>query len=154
MASLIGEVEVTAPEEEDDQVEVLRSITAAQLQDARGTEEHSEVIAEEAATIHYLFYTLTLMKCVLTEKERCLHQARVLDHLSAAMWKRGVPSQIVQEMRDTQEPMVRRAKETVRHQSQRAINRAFRILLSHGEELQRAEVGDGSSTKGQSQIEE
>ena len=80
--------------------------------------------------------------------------ARVLDHFLAAIWKRGVPSQIVQEMRDTQEPMVRRAKEAVRHQSQRAINRAFRILLSHGEELQRAVEGDGSSTTGQSQIEE
>ena len=90
-------------------MEVLRSVAAALLQDVRGTGGQSEVIAEKAATIHYLFYTLTLMRCVMTEKERCLHQARVLDHLLAAIWNKGVPSQIVQEARDSQEPMVRRA---------------------------------------------
>ena len=47
MASLIDEVVVTALEEEVDHVEVLRSIAAALIQDARGTGGPSEVIADE-----------------------------------------------------------------------------------------------------------
>ena len=64
----------------------------------------------------------------------------------AALGKKGVHSQAVQQMRETQVPMVRRAMAAVLHQTQRDVNRAFRVLLSHGEELQRAIKGDGAST--------
>ena len=95
--NLISEVVVIAPEEEEeDQVEILRSLTQALLQDIRRAGGTSEILKEEAATIiHYLYYTLTWMKGMMTERERCLHQAQVLEQLVSDIWRRGVPSQVI-----------------------------------------------------------
>ena len=73
LASLIGEVVAVAPEEEEDQVEVHSSIGNALLQDMRGMESTPEELMEEAPTVHYLYYTLVLLKGVLPERKRCLH---------------------------------------------------------------------------------
>ena len=54
------------------QVEVLRSIDNVLLQGMWGTGSNLEILL--APTVHYLLYTLVLMKCVLTERERWLHQ--------------------------------------------------------------------------------
>ena len=81
-----------APEEEEDQVEVLRSIGNALLQDMRGIGSTPEVLMEDAPAMHYLYYTLALMKGVLTERERRLHQAQALNHVQAAIWRRECPA--------------------------------------------------------------
>ena len=47
---------------------------------------------EGAPSLHYLYYTVVLMKGVLTERERCLHQAQALDQVLAAIWRRRVPN--------------------------------------------------------------
>ena len=111
LATLITEVVSTAPEEED-QVEVLQSLATALLQGSRGGGSTSGIVSEEAPTLHYLYYTLTLMRAVETEKAG------------------GVPSQGVQQLRDSQVPMAGRAKEAVHHQTARAVRRAYQGLMA------------------------
>ena len=61
---------------------------------------------------------------------------------------------MVQQLRESQDPRVGRAKDAVWHRTQRAINRAYMILWAHGEDRQRMIEGDGSSTTGQSHAED
>ena len=42
-------------------------------------------IAGKAPIVHYLYYTLVLMKCVLTKREWCLLQAQALGKALAAI---------------------------------------------------------------------
>ena len=153
LANLIGEVVAVAPEE-DDQVEVLRSIGNALLQNMRGAGSTPEILREKAHTVHYLCYTLVLMKGVLTERERCLHQAQALDQVSGYLAEGSTqPGDPAAEAlpRATGEE----TKEATTQSSQMAVDRAFRMLLTYyGEDRQRMVEGEGSSVMGASQQEE
>ena len=127
MLANLGDVAV-APEEEKDQLEVLRSIGNALLQDMRGVGSTPEILSKEAHTVRYLDYTLVLMKVVLTERERCLHQVQALDQVLAAIWRREVPSQVIQLLKHDQAPWVSRAEEATAQLAQKAVDRAFRML--------------------------
>ena len=70
LASRIGEAVAVETEEKENQMEVLRSTGNAFLNNMRGTASASEILHEEAPTVHYLYYSLVLMECVLTERER------------------------------------------------------------------------------------
>ena len=70
---------------------------------------------------------------MLTERERCLHQAQALDQVLAAIWRRRVPSQMIQQLKQNHDPHVRRAMEANAQVSQRAANKASRMLLTYRE---------------------
>jgi hypothetical protein len=142
LASLIAEVIQSAPDEELDQVEVLQSLAAELLQDNSGTGRQSRLIVEEASTIHYLYHTMTLMRQVNVARDKALHQAEILDQVRNVIWQRGVPSQMVQQLRERESPEVKRAKEAVRYKTRQVIAEAYRTLKATGEELQRIVDGD------------
>jgi hypothetical protein len=154
LASLIMEVVQSAPDEELDQVEVLQSIAAELLQDNPGTGRQSRLIVEEASTIHYLYHTMTLMRQVKVARDRALHQAEVLDQVRNVIWQRGVPSQMVQQLRERENPEVKRAKEAVRFKTRQVIAEAYRTLKATGEELQRIVDGDEGDGEGEDDYED
>ena len=127
LAQLIWEIVETALEEEGDQVTVLRSIASALRQEARRPGGPLGVLKEESATLHYLYYTLTLMKCARAEREKCLHQAQALDHLMSAVRARVQPSGRVGEETDTKE-----FKRILKRLQRRSYLEMCRFLEEHG----------------------
>jgi hypothetical protein len=79
LVGLIREVVAMASEEDMDQVEALRNLEEALSQNAPGRTRQTGILAEEASTIHYLYYTLTMMKSFRYVRDRCRQQAQLAD---------------------------------------------------------------------------
>jgi hypothetical protein len=154
LISLIREVSASAAEEDMDQVEVLRDLEEALAQGQTGRGRQIGVIGEESSTIHYLYYTLTMMKCFRYVRDRCIQQAQVLDLVLGSVWQKGIPSQVVQQLKEQETPMVKRSKEAVRFKTRKVVAQAYDTVLATGEDLQRIVDLEGSSTaSGQDQSE-
>jgi hypothetical protein len=148
MMELIQEVVATASEEDMDQVEVLRSLENALRQESLGRSSRSAgIIAEEASTIHYLYHTLTMMKCFRYVRDKCIQQAQVMNMVLGTIWQKGVPSHVIQQLKAQETPVVKRSKEVMRHRTKRVMTQAYDVLRATGEELQRMVDADGSLIK-------
>jgi hypothetical protein len=121
LVSLIREVAAMASEEDMDQVEALKHLEDALAQDAPGRTRQIGIIAEEAPTIHYLYYTLTMMKSFRYVRDRCLQQAQLVDMVLGTIWQKGLPSQVIQQLKDQESPVVRRSKEAIRFKTKTII---------------------------------
>ena len=128
LAELIREAVACASEEDQDQVEVLKNLEEALGQDTSGRGRQAGIIAEEAATIHYLYHTLTMMKCFRYVRDRCIQQAQVVDMVLSTIWQKGVPSQVVQQLKAQETSSVKRTKEVIRYRTKRTQGRAYGVL--------------------------
>ena len=147
LANLIHEVVSTAPTEQYEQVPVLKDIAAALLRVSRTGGDVPEAVMLEGPTLHYLFHTLTLVRWADAEKEVHLRRAKALEDVIRGIWARGVPSHLVQVMRETETSSARRAREKAAEvTTNRLVDRAFRVLRASGEEQQGYADGDKSTT--------
>lgn len=143
--NLILEVLSTAPTELYEQVAVWKDIAAALLRVSRMGGDVPEAAVLEGPTLHYLFHTLILVRLTDADKEVHLRSAKALEVVIGGIWARGVPSHLVELVRETGTSSARKARDKAAVVTNRLVNRAFRVLRASGEERQGYADDDNST---------